>query len=197
MPTKRSSTKLELVKALLAFYDDPNSTFEDDGRKRSLVDRRQYLNVIFSDLIRPHLAMMGQSLDKDELTAGKKTDQEVHELIVREYDDRDNIEYTRNAFPLLPSVRTNENDKFDNIVWQKSSQILKYLTNEYDRCFHNWKLSGHHGDFPDEPGAVPNSAKQPFEDYILGNKSLLYMHEFIFQFPDILATITGELSRLT
>ena len=46
-----------------------------------------------------------------------KTDQEVHELIVREYNDRNIVEYTQNIFPLLQSVQTNENDKVDNIVW--------------------------------------------------------------------------------
>ena len=59
MPTKRFASKLEIVQALLAFHDSPNSKFEDDGRKKSLVDCKQYLNVIFSDLIHPNLAMMG------------------------------------------------------------------------------------------------------------------------------------------
>ena len=53
-----------------------------------MVDYRRYLNVIFSDKTRPHLAMMEQLLNKDELTTGMKTDHEIHELIVREYNDR-------------------------------------------------------------------------------------------------------------
>ena len=59
MPTKRSASKLEIVQALLAFHDSPNSKFEDDGRKKSLVYCKQYLNVTFSDPIHPNLAMMG------------------------------------------------------------------------------------------------------------------------------------------
>jgi len=53
--------------------------------------------------------------------------------------------------------------------------------NEY--CFNNWKLSGNHGGFG-EVGDEDISSK-PFADFIQSNTSLLYLHEFVYQYPNI------------
>eukprot|EP00978_Attheya_sp_CCMP212_P030382 scaffold111489_cov28-Attheya_sp.AAC.1 len=57
---------------------------------------------------------------------------------------------------------------------------------DYEKFFQQWKLSGFHDDF----GQVP---KQPFSDYTKGAKSLLYVHEFVFQNPGIFDTVTRQL----
>ena len=113
-------------------------------------------------------------------------------MIALEYNNRDIIQYGGNAFPMLTTGRKQDATVFDLICWKKSMQVFKFMSNEYDRCFHNWKLSGHHGEFPDDPDARPGTVKLPFEDFVAGNNSLLYMHEFVFAFPEVLATITGE-----
>ena len=69
------------------------------------MNRKRYINVIFSDLVRPLLADRGKSLSKDDLTKGKKTDQDIHEVIAHEYNCKTGNAYNLNAFPGL----TNQN----------------------------------------------------------------------------------------
>ena len=52
-------------------------TFAEETIK-CVINRRRYLNVIFSDTVRQLMATRGASLDKDELTCGLKTDQLLH-----------------------------------------------------------------------------------------------------------------------
>ena len=194
MTPKNSWSKYEIVHSLVEFYLNPTmeSDSEDvDSSKKIVLNRRRYLNVLFSDTIRPHVALKGKSLSKDDLTAGLKTDQELHMLISEEYNTPNVALYSGNAFPLLKLGRNCDASVFDEITWQKSLQLFKHLSNEYDKCFHNWKLSGHHGDFPDEVGVIAGSVKLPFEKFVMGNNSLTYMHEYVFQFPEVLSSITG------
>ena len=41
----------------------------------------------------------GKSLNKEELTSGKKTDQRLHEIIAKEYNDTKKVQHDMNAFP--------------------------------------------------------------------------------------------------
>ena len=62
----------------------------DDGTLKALtvkVNRKRYLNVLFSESIRPLLATRGRSLTKEELTLGMATDQGLHEKISASYKD--------------------------------------------------------------------------------------------------------------
>ena len=54
------------------------------------------------------------------------------------------------------------------------------------------KLSGFHGDFYDNPDTIPGNVKLPFSDFVDNIFSLLYIHEFVFSFPDYLVRITCE-----
>ena len=42
------------------------------------MNRRRFINVLFSDLIRPKLTTLGKSLEKKEIDAGLKSDQLFH-----------------------------------------------------------------------------------------------------------------------
>ena len=156
------------------------------------INRKRYLNVIFSDTVRPNITLLGASLDKDDLTAGLKQDQTMHTIIAGEYNKKNVKAYDGNAFPDIVFTRNLEANVFADIDWQKSKETFSLLSNEYDKCFYNWKQSGYHGDFPDEEGAVAGTEKLPFGDFTNGNKSMLYMHRFVYQFPDCLSKITGE-----
>ena len=163
---------------------------------RSIINRRRFINLLFSDMCRPGLALRGQSLNKDDLTAGLKTDQRLHELVSTEYNNKDVLSYGRNAFPNMKKGRNCDATIFDTITWQKSLSSFTSLCSEYDACFFNWKKSGHHGDFPEEPDAVPGSVKLPFEEFVRGNNSLLYLHEFVFSFPDVLSKVTCKIKNV-
>ena len=60
---------------------------------------------------------------------------------------------------------------------------------EYEECFSNWKISGEHGGFGENKDKN-SDAEDPeppklFSDFVTTN-SLLYLHEFDYQFPDVL-----------
>ena len=143
----------------------------------------------------PLIATRGASLDKDDLTCGLKTDQLLHMTIATEYNTNSDI-YSGNAHPYVGGCNTDASI-YDDISWQKSKKVFTELTNEYDKVFYNWKKSGFHGDIPvedEETGevTVPGSHKKIFSHFVHGNCLLLYMHRFVFQFPECLEVITGE-----
>ena len=121
-----------------------------------------------------------------------KQDQCLHTKISEEYN-KAIPEYAGDAHPEVEKGRNSNAGLFTEIDWQKSKKVFSQLSNEYDKAFWNWKKSGYHGEFPDEEGAEPFSQKKTFGDFVNGNCSLLYMHRFVFQFPDCLHAITGEL----
>ena len=70
---------------------------------------------------------------------------------------------------------------------------MKALTNEYDICFKNWKLSGFHGNIPTNVTDMTSTADKPFDEFSQKNKCVLYLHQFVYQFPNILSTVTGDI----
>ena len=78
---------------------DPNTS-----SNRCRINRRCYLNVTFSDNVRPDIATKGASLNKNELTEGLKQDQTLHTLISDEYNKLI-PEYAGDAFPDIKKGR--------------------------------------------------------------------------------------------
>jgi hypothetical protein len=163
------------------------------GNGRVVINRRRLLNVLFGDIVRPHLATLGTSLSREDLDSGKKIDQQFHEMVAVEYNKTGVSSYDENAFPFLSSGRIVPPSNYQNIDWKKSRESFKALTNEYDICFKNWKLSGFHGDIPTDVQDMTEAADKPFSDFANKNISVQYMHQFVYQFPDILSTVTGDL----
>ena len=87
--------------------------------KRCNINRKRFINVLFGDICRPGLALRGQPLDKDQLTAGLKTNQLLHELISNKYNNKYIESYSRNAFLNINKGRTCDATGFDDITWQK------------------------------------------------------------------------------
>ena len=85
---------------------DESSLITGSESNRSIINRRRFINVLFSDVCRPKLALRGQPLNKDDLTAGIKTDQRLHELVSTEYNKRNIISYGKNAFPNIKKDAT-------------------------------------------------------------------------------------------
>jgi len=166
---------------------------ETEASEKVTINRCRYPNVLFSNVIRPLLATKGRSLNKDQLTEGVKKDEELHDTIALEYNKEDAGRYSRNVFPEIQSGRSNNTSVFGEISWQKSAETFIKLTGEYNKCFYMWKLSGFHGDFPEDPDVSPGDVKLPFSDFVDNNFSLLYIHEFVFSFPDYLVRITCDL----
>ena len=99
------------------------------------INRRRHMNVIFSDLVRPHLSSLGESIERPELDRDIKTDQQFHELVAGEYNKGDVDEYNQNAFPYLVKGRSLPPSHFQPIDWSKSKQSFKDICREYETCF--------------------------------------------------------------
>ena len=126
-------------------------------------------------------------MTNDELTEGIKTDKGLHIAITGEYNDFQ--KYNNDAFPLLAKGnKTKPCSKFTPIFPAKSMTALQAVLTDYDTCFQKWKLSGNHSEF----GKVTAETK-PFYDFISGAKVMLYLYQFVYQFPDILDVVTGKI----
>ena len=66
--------------------------------KKERLSRIRYANILFSESIRPQIVNHDKTLNNDELTAGRKTDQALHEKIASEYNDKNNESYRKVAF---------------------------------------------------------------------------------------------------
>ena len=156
----RATKKIDLCEQIVAWVSDSsNEVVKEISAKmdiNSTINQRRYLNVIFSDVIRPLLATKGASLTKDQLTNGIKQDQILHTKISEEYN-KDTPEYASNAFPDIVQGHLSDAGIFDQINWQKSKATFTFLSNAYDKIFYDWKQSGFHGDFPEEEGAEPGT----------------------------------------
>lgn len=98
----------------------------DTSSSRCRINRRRYLNVMFSDIVRPAIATKGASLTKDQLTEGLKQDQILHTLISGEYNKQID-EYAGDAFPDIEKGRYSDAGLFVPITWQKSKQTFTAL----------------------------------------------------------------------
>ena len=162
---------------------------------RVTMNCRRHLNVLFSDLVRPWLLSLGESLERTDLDRGLKSDQVLHELVAGEFNKSDVDEYNDNAFPYLVKGRSLPPSHFQPIDWTKSKQSFKDICREYDTCFKAWKQSGFHDkEPPTDLLEMTEVADKPFEKFSQNSSSILYMHEYMLQFPSILDKVTGKSS---
>ena len=127
-------------------------------------------------------------MTKDKLTAGKKTDKDLHKLICREYNNKS--KQNQEVFPVPGKSSLNPAIFEGPIVWQQSVKALKQLTKDYKYCLNNWRLSGNHSAF----GEIDKSKPElPFANFINNNMSLFYLHEFANLYPNILKDFTADL----
>ena len=164
-----------------------------DENKKVTVNRKRFINVLFSDTVRPKLASLGETLDRADLDRGLKSDQDFYELVASEYNKGHVALYGRDAFPHLPIGRSVPPSHFQPIDWVKAKEVLKSLLNDYDRCFRNWKQSGFHdNEIPTSVVDMTEQAAVPFADFAKNSSIMLYMHEFVFQHPNILEKVSGK-----
>ena len=78
-------------------------------------------------------------------------------------------------------------------MWQQSKLDLEKLLKQYECCFNNWKKSGNHGEFKEDGDNNKENNPLPFSDFAGNNGSLKYLHEFIYQFPNIFDKALGDL----
>jgi len=153
---------------------------------RTKISRKRFCNVIFSDEIRPFLANRGGTLNKQQLDVGEKTDEALHQEIARAYNNEEL--YNEDAFPHLQKCRGSP--QFSGVItWQKSKDTLSKMVKEYEYIRQQWKLSGFHGDFEEAQAAAP------FSNFVHNNNSMLYLHAFVEQYPDILEKVSALLPK--
>lgn len=157
--------------------------------KKERLSRVRYVNVLFSEGIRPLIANRGKSLNKDELTEGLKTDQVLHEKIAEEYNDKNNKSHGKVAFPSLGDFENCHPSTFSRITWQQSIAVFKKIVKEYEYAFNNWKLSGTHEEMIDN---VTTMIEAPFSNFAKAG-TVLYFHEYVSQYPGFLDKATGAL----
>ena len=189
VPGTRKMCKRDVCEEIAKAAKNPPSVVAVKAETRkNAVNRKRYCNVIFSDTVRPLLMTRGESLSKADLTDGFKTDEILHRRICTEYNNSDN--HNDDAHPHLKNCRGNPKTFAGPILWEQSKKTLRYIVKEYEQCFYNWKLSGNHGEFGDTAGI---DQRIPFENFIQNNNSLLYLHEFVYQYPNIFSKVTEEL----
>jgi hypothetical protein len=190
----------EAIIARKAQYDKDRAEGRPDSLTapvRVIINRKRLLNVCFGDVLRPNLGERGGSLTADELTRGVKRGQLFFGSVADEYNNTH--KYNENEHPGLTTGRSNSPpSKFDPISWQKAKSAFEELVSEYEKCFLNWKQSGNHDDFDDAVGRVAGASagattKKPFIEFVQRNWVLLYMHEFVYEYPDALSKMTGKI----
>ena len=115
-----------------------------------VVNNFRLLNVLFGEKIRQRLHERARTLQKDEMTLGKKTGQTFYEAVVDEYNtDHDDGEYDTNAHRDAGVTIADANQPWKyspNLTAGKAKEVTNGLFREYDRAVARWKLSGNHGE---------------------------------------------------
>jgi len=195
---KRKKAVCEFIVKLVIEFQEDKIQLDDEGalivspvdvddvghQKIHHMNRKRYINVMFSDAIVPLLLRRGESLTKEHLQEGIKTDQPLHEAIIKQYNTEGL--HDDDAWPSV-GLKGSAELKLKPIHWKQSQKTLANLIREYEKCFVNFKKSGNHGDFGEaEQGS-------PFADFVQNNQSLLYLHQFVYKYPHVLDKITGSL----
>ena len=185
-------SKRECLEALAEVKLNPDLQKEirkKAAEEKNAVNQKRYINVLYSDAVRPMLQTRGESLTPKQLTDGLKKDELLHLLIVAEYNDRS--KHNDDACPHLRHCKGSDPSKCDGpIDYDQSVKVFKSLTSDYETALNNWRLSGNHGDFEDESG---NSNRIPFVNFVSNKNILLYLHELVYEHQDTLSNLTGEL----
>mmetsp|Transcript_9670 Transcript_9670/g.24094 ORF Transcript_9670/g.24094 Transcript_9670/m.24094 type:complete len:440 (+) Transcript_9670:124-1443(+) len=100
-------------------------------------------------------------------------DDSLHEKIVLEYNN--SSKYNEDAYPDLPCRGSAESNS--PITWEQSRKTLNDTIRDYEVCFNSWRRSGNH---------------VGFESCIEGKQHLLYLHQFVFSFPNVFEKIAGK-----
>ena len=102
----------------------------------------RFLNVLFGEVMKPHLACRGRVLTRSELQEKLKTDEAMWKCFISEYNTDSDI-YAADAFPSLeikqdPGVFT----KFPESQWKRASDKFKQLNKDYEHTHNHWKNWG-------------------------------------------------------
>ena len=202
----RSAGKMDICNKIVASkasgsYKELEKNLEAEGNKKATakkkvsVNRKRFLNVLFSDKVRPNFAIMGEVLDRSDLDRGMKSGQDFYELIAEEYNKGEIAAYGKDVFPNTVKGRSVPPSHFQPIDWTKVKDILKILLNDYDKCFKAWKHSGFHDkDIPTDIVEMTNAAVIPFVDFAKNSSIVMYMHEYVYMYPNILDKVSGKVT---
>jgi hypothetical protein len=146
-----------------------------------------FLNVLFSEKIIPLLTNHGANLTKDHLKNRTKVDQELFAAVITEYSNNSNVLYGLHAFNEIPQkVDLSTFTKIPTTAWKHVQDKFKNIVKEYEHHIKAWTRSGNHGHF-DELSANDLKAIDPDINKCTG-KYMIYMHYFMHQHHNILAT---------
>ena len=127
---KSSTTFVQLKDRVIVDVDKEKADTAVVPNKRSPMNRRRLLNVLFGDVVRPELATLGATLTREEMDEGKKQDQVFFELVVVEYNKKGVMSYDANAFDSIPCGKYYLPSNFTPIDWKKARESFKSLCNE-------------------------------------------------------------------
>ena len=198
-----SASKIKCILQIITAKNNPdlviNKKKEEAGKKAHVrLNRNRYCNVMFADDIRNKLATRGGNLTAAEQTAGIKKGEVLHRKICEEYNNTD--KHNQHAHPhLMKACKEDPSIFIAPLTWQQSKVELERLLKQYEYFFNSWKISGQHGAFDDaveETNDKENKEQKkplPFANFVGSNQSLRYLHEFVYQFPNIFEKAIGHL----
>ncbi len=112
------------------------------------VNKFRLANVVFGEICRPDMATRGRCLNKDELTEGKKTDEDLYKLVATEYNGEGvgtEDEYGINVYASAIDIdASNHPSVFDKITWTEAQRYTKEALKAVDVTRANHFVSGTH-----------------------------------------------------
>ena len=153
-------------------------------KKNSRANFKRFINALFSEDFAPKLATRGQSLTKDQMTDGIKTDELLFRDFIVLYNNKER--FNDDEYPEL-QVK-GDPSSFDPITsWMDARTFFRKLMKDYETCLVNWKKSGNHGAFDD-------TQSLPFKDFRKNRGDMLYLHEFAHSTPEVLNKCISQLN---
>ncbi len=142
---------------------------------------KRFINVMFSHTMLPQLTKRGRVLTAGDLEDGKRTDQDLFQNLLIQYNDSDNPSYSRHAFEQVDDfVDAADFSPFPTTEWENARRKFGELMADYEKL-HN-RRSGIHGSFAETMAEDMKTSST--HTYPL----MLYLHGFLEMDQSLLDT---------
>lgn len=180
----------DVAKSLLAATT--TKTGKDKPPPKAPTSRTRLVNVIYGDKVYPYFKQRGQQLSLQDVANHKQTDQDLFELVAKEYNSSKE-EYNIAAFPEkvplgIPSLPSNYSSTG---TWDGLKKEWNDLLREYERQKSNFDVSGAHEQ--DDADFLRHLQKNPGKDAPSG--AIMYLHCFVQQDPNFFDVAVGALNE--
>jgi hypothetical protein len=185
----RQLTKQPLCKAIVQWKADHDKSVADgivelinpSTNFPLRFNMKRFVNVIFGHIMLPQLANRGRVLTAGDLKDGKKTDQDLFQLFLGEYNNKDNLSYSQHAFEQVDDFADASNfSPFPTTEWENAQRRYGEMMADYKKLCNGH--SGFHINFADRMAEEMQSLST--HTYPL----MLYLHGFLEKDQSLLDT---------